>query len=73
METKIKAKKNSKKPNKKKQNYIKGVKSEVKKVSWPSKKEVFKYTVATVVFVLFITLFFLGLNLLLAMVTGWVK
>lgn len=49
----------------KKESYIKGVKSEMKKVSWPNKKEVLKYTIATVVFIAVVVAFFLLLNLIL--------
>lgn len=43
----------------KRESYISGVKSEMKKVSWPTKKEVLKYTIATVIFILIVLAFFL--------------
>lgn len=36
----------------KKTGYFKGVRSETKKISWPSKKEVINYTVVVIVMVL---------------------
>jgi len=35
-----------------------GVKSEMKKVRWPLKKEMIKYSIATIVFVIFFCLLF---------------
>lgn len=46
-----------------KESYMEGVSSELKKVKWPSKQEVIKYTVATIVFVVVLVLFFVLLNL----------
>ena len=54
----------------KKESYLKGVKKEIKNVSWPTKKDVFKYTVATVVFIGVVVGFFIVLNLLLAGIIG---
>jgi len=53
----------------KKPSYIKEVKSEMKKVTFPTAKEVVKYTFATIIIVLFLIIFFLLLSALLA----WVK
>lgn len=39
-------------------NWFKGVISEFKKVSWPNKKEMIKYSIATIVFIIFFALFF---------------
>ena len=47
----------------KKGNYFKEVGKEMSKVKWPEKKEVTKYTIATVVFVLIIVGFFLLLTM----------
>ena len=38
--------------------WFKGVGSEFKKVRWPNKKEMIKYSIATIVFILFFALFF---------------
>lgn len=72
-EEKVKTKK---KPSKKKQEktkeegYFKQVRSEMKKVSWPSKKEVMKYTLATLVFCIIVGVFFLLLNFGLSFIKG---
>ena len=47
----------------KKSNYFKEVGKEMSKVKWPEKKDVIKYTVATVVFVCIVVGFFLLLNM----------
>ena len=41
-----------------KENFFKGVISEIKKVRWPNKKEMVKYSVATISFVIFFALYF---------------
>lgn len=52
----------------KKTGYLKQVVAEMKKVSFPSKKEIVKYTVATIIIVAFMIAFFellsLGLSVL---------
>jgi len=58
-----------KEKNKKKSNYFKEVGKELKKVKWPDKKEVFKYTVSTVIFVIIVVGFFILLN----MGMSWLK
>ena len=44
--------------------------SELKKVKWPSKKEMVKYTITTVCFVVLFALFFFGIESLFAFVKG---
>ena len=51
-------KKEEKKTEVKKESWWHGVKSEFKKVRWPSKKEMFKYSIATIIFILFFAAFF---------------
>ena len=51
-------KKDDKKTEVKKESWWHGVKSEFKKVRWPSKKEMIKYSVATIIFIIFFALFF---------------
>ena len=51
-------KKEDKKTEVKKESWWHGVKSEFKKVRWPSKKEMIKYSIATIVFILFFLAFF---------------
>ena len=48
-------------------NFFKGVKSEMSKVAWPSKKNMVKYTIATVIFIVFFALFFYGIILVLGL------
>lgn len=47
-------------------NWVKSVFKEVSKVKWPSKKEMLKYSIATIVFVVFFALFFYAIELLMA-------
>ncbi len=56
----------------KKESYLKQVKSELKKVKWPDKKEMIKYTISTLVFVLAFALFFYGIESLFAFVKGMI-
>ena len=66
-------KKNNKKNDKKKDakvkkaGFCKEVRNEMAKVKWPSKKDMVKYSIATIVFVIFFALFFYGIDLLLAL------
>ncbi|MCI8574854.1 MAG: preprotein translocase subunit SecE [Bacilli bacterium] len=50
--------------------YLKEVKGELKKVTFPSFKEVMKYTLATILFCVVLVGFFLLLNLLLSGLKG---
>lgn len=45
-----------------------GVKSEAKKVHWPTKKDMLKYSVATVLFIVFCSLFFYVIDIIFALV-----
>lgn len=56
----------------KKQSYLQGVKSEIKKISWAEPKEVLKYTIATIIFIVIVLMFFLILNLILTSIVGMV-
>lgn len=61
---------NSKKTTKKKSGvaiFFKEVKNEVSKVKWPSKKDMVKYSLATIVFVLFFALFFYAIDAIIAL------
>ncbi len=53
---------------KKVKNFFKDVKKEISKVKWPSRKNMIKYTIITVVFILFFALFFLSLDLIIAFI-----
>ena len=68
--------KNSKKVNKKdtkkkekkvkKESFFKSVKNEMGKVRWPLKKEMVKYSIATLSFIIFFALFFTLVDLIIA-------
>jgi len=47
-------------------NWCKSVIKEVSKVKWPSKKEMVKYSLVTIVFIVFFALFFYVIELLMA-------
>ena len=47
----------------KKENFFKGVKSEMEKTNWPTKEELFKYTVIVVSTVIFFLVFFYALDI----------
>ena len=59
-----------KKKKTKKENYFVGVKSEMAKVKWPSKKEVFKYTLSTIVFIIVLVVFFILMSLIMSLIKG---
>mgnify|MGYP003292912708 CR=1 FL=1 len=52
----------------KKDTFFSDVAAEMRLVRWPSAKEVTKYSIATLVFVLFFALFFFGFDALFALV-----
>ncbi len=60
----------AKKKKAKKENYFSKVRKEMKLVKWPSLKEVVKYSIATIVFCIFICLFFIVLNLIMSWIKG---
>lgn len=45
-----------------------GVKSEFLKVHWPGKKDMIKYSISTIVFVVFCSLFFYLINVIFALI-----
>lgn len=45
---------------------LSNVKKEMKKVKWPSKKEMIKYSIATITIILFFGLFFTTCDLIIA-------
>lgn len=49
--------------------FFNDVKKETKKVLWPSKKNLLKYSVITIVFMVFICLFFVGTDLIIALIS----
>ena len=62
-----KSKKDKKKVVKTKKKLFSGVRSEMAKVKWPSKKDMVKYSIATIFFIVFFGLFFYCIDLLLAL------
>ncbi len=48
--------------------FCNGVKSEFKKVRWTSKKDMVKYSIATIVFIVFCSVFFYGIDTIFALV-----
>ena len=50
-----------------------GIKSEIKKVRWTNKKDMLKYSIATIVFIIFCSLFFYGIDFVFALVQSLVK
>ncbi len=67
---KKKDKENSKKKQKNKVSFLKGIKSEMKKVTWPAKKDILKYSIATLILCIVVVLFFQLLNLGLSFIKG---
>ncbi len=53
--------------------YLKEVKSELKKVKWPTKKDIIKYTISTLVIVVFFAIYFVGIESLFAFIKGLIK
>ncbi len=74
-ESKKTNKKNKKKEKKKSGifNYFKSIKSEISKVKWPSKKDMIKYSIATIVFIIFFAIFFYCIDLVIAIIKEAVK
>lgn len=50
--------------------YFREVKKEIKKSHWPSGKELFKYSVITIVMIVFFGIFFYVLDVLFAFLKG---
>ena len=48
--------------------FCNGVKSEFKRVHWPEKKEMIKYSIATIVFIIFFALFFYIIEVIFALI-----
>ena len=69
-ETKKETPKTKEKTSEVKTSYFKGLKMELSKVKWPESKNIVKYTIATLVFVFILALFFEGLNFIQALIKG---
>ena len=61
-----KTKKVEKKTKNEKARQLTTFKSELKKIKWPSKKDMIKYSIATVIFVIFFALFFFAIQALMS-------
>lgn len=48
--------------------FCNGVKGEFEKVHWTSKKDMLKYSIAAIVFIIFFSLFFYGIDIIFAFV-----
>jgi preprotein translocase, SecE subunit, bacterial len=53
-------------------NFFKDTKKEMKKVKWPTKKEMVTYSSATLTFIVVFALFFGLTDLVLAFINSWV-
>lgn len=53
-----------------KEGFISSIKAEMKKVKWPSFKEMLKYTIATIALVVVVALLFELLNVIISLVKG---
>ncbi len=62
--------KKKEKNNKPKEKFLAGIRKELKLVKWPTAKEIIKYTIATIIFVIILVLFFELLSLFMAFVKG---
>lgn len=64
------AKKEKKKKEKNKEGYFKLLREQMKKVIWPSGKDMFKYTFSTILFILVFVLFFQLIDVISSFVKG---
>ena len=56
------------KDDKKKDNIFKQIKKEMQKVHFPSRKDMVKYSIATIIFVVFFALYFYAIELVMAFI-----
>lgn len=47
-------------------NFINGVKTEGKRVKWPNRKDMIKYSLATIIFIVGCSLFFYAIDIIMA-------
>ena len=47
--------------------YFKGVKKEISRIRWTNKKDMVKYSIATVTFILFFGIFFYGVDMIISL------
>ena len=67
---KIRGVKMAKKEKKKKDSFIKSTRSEMKKVIWPTGKQVLKFSIITLCMILFFMVFFVLIDLLASFIKG---
>ena len=65
-----KEKERKKKEKEKKDGYFKQVSKELKKVVWPSVGDIFKYSLAVIIFCVLLCLFFVGIDLIASLIKG---
>ena len=68
----VKSKKTNKKKHSQVVTFFKEVKSEMSKVKWPSKKDMVKYSIATIIFIVFFAVFFYLIDLIIALLKAGV-
>lgn len=56
-----------------KKSYSTEVKEELRKVKWPSKKDITKYGIASIIFIIIFGLYFYGLDALFSWISSLVK
>ena len=56
-----------------KKSYVEEVGVELKKVKWPTKQEMVKYSIAVIIFIIVFGLFFYGLDALFAWISSAAK
>lgn len=49
-------------------NFFGGIKTEIQRIRWPKGKEMVKFTVATLVLLLFFSIFFYGIDFVIALI-----
>ena len=64
---KEKAAKNKQSLLEKMRNFFSGVKTEAKRIKWPNKKDMVKYSIATIVFIIGCSLFFYVIDVIIAL------
>ena len=52
--------------------YLHGIRTEFEKVHWTPKKDMIRYSIATIVFIIFFSVFFYVINLLFALIQSLV-
>ena len=60
------------KKDKKKESLFKQIKKEMSKVHFPSKKDMIKYSLATITFVIFFGIYFYVIELIMALIKSWI-